>query len=653
MDQSEPQLPGKQSDTTGPPSDSDTTGQSSVSDLEEGQLGDMNTSDYIGELLSGIHAPVTRPEEPIIVEGASFDLPEGSASGKDEPNNLPEPSSSGEGASVDLAKESLSFESAPVHNSQPLPIELPEESVSIESAPIDLADGSDSHLHKYHPINSQSIVSAVPQETFSPDIATGAPSSLSPSSNGDGAPIEFPEGSPNEVGTFIDLLIRSHSAVGALLDILKGSQSAVSALISIFQSSPFSEVDALIDLIKGSTSEVSALIDLIKESPSMECAPVEQPNGLPGEDRRIGMTVDIPDCTQNIEVVPIDLPERSASAVMRAPVKPVKEEVTMELNDSNIDGEGAKANKSPDDDIEMEISDDLLKEAPLKCICTNCVRREGKKETLSNPCDEKLTCSTCSMTFVIKEELESHQIIHSEKHRYKCILCNVHAYIQKIYFIRHLTKGHGLEIDEEGTTLKSRGWKCHDCQINSESYGKFIEHQQSHSSKCVICGSTSYQQIRDLRQHMARDHGIELKKLNKRNYQGIMHTGTMDADPKNEAKEEVLCPLCGQMYATKISLWKHMKKQHNDYRYNQITETNDRILCNLCGRTYASRDSLLVHKENTHKDYHRNQAARHKSGLLCQACGLSYSSISSLKTHIRNEHKGCDQNLMSGFNGIQ
>ncbi len=205
------------------------------------------------------------------------------------------------------------------------------------------------------------------------------------------------------------------------------------------------------------------------------------------------------------------------------------------------------------------------------------------------------------------------------------------------------------KLQNQGCSDVNQNHKDVNMQILNE---EIIKNQHSNSYKCVVCRSVSFQQKSDLRKHLVNKHGIVLRKRKKgdcqgaaqniwTNSKGVGNRRKAQAKSKMEkVKDQILCPICGVLYPSKVSLLKHMKKTHTEHHNKQYIGSKDSAQCNLCGQLYSSRSSLVVHMENTHKDYHRSQTVRTEGKFLCGRCGLCYSSVSSLKTHVRNEHKG-------------
>ncbi len=590
-------------------------------DLPEGSLSAEGTLSAEGSLSA---EGLLSAKGSLSAQGAPDNLPDQSSIGEHEPVDLDGVSSYSDTAPTDPSEKSPKEVNEPVGPSQKqptrekcAPVDLNKESFDIESAPVDLYKGA-------------CDVETTPVDHSNHSDEVASESAHADQSQTDGVPgdghINLPERSPSEVIKLINLINRSVSVASALLDLLKGSPHAVSALIELLEMSPPSEVTALIHLIEGSTSEMSALIELVRKPPGAEKATVVE--AIPRDLLRGSVYSEsgarVCELLLNMNETPTDsntAPRGSSERLNRA-LPDIKANVA-DLNDGTFGVlEDRRTQKLLDTDIKMEISDGqdrsetvigensfavqkerpgdpwntlgqtVTNEATLKCTCALCIRLDGMKETKMDGtvCGE-IACPSCHLKFQFKKQLEAHQIMHSSLHPYKCTVCYAHAYRKKISLMGHIRKWHGTKNDAKGILLKRMKRKYKGNSYFSMEQGKALE--------------------------KSKDSGI---------------------------KSSVLCPLCASIYPSKISLWRHMKKQHRKHVDEKIKGHKGSVRCNLCEHWFSTKSSLLVHLENTHRDHHKNKGTVDNNGILCQQCGLCYSNMSSLKTHVRNEHKGPQKN---------
>lgn len=80
--------------------------------------------------------------------------------------------------------------------------------------------------------------------------------------------------------------------------------------------------------------------------------------------------------------------------------------------------------------------------------------------------------------------------------------------------------------------------------------------------------------------------------------------------------EELQCPYCMKMFATKCGLRDHVKKHEGDFRYR----------CNICAKGFQMND---------HFEGHMNSHMGHRP-YCCNYCGRNFSYKGSLTSHAKN-----------------
>ena len=222
---------------------------------------------------------------------------------------------------------------------------------------------------------------------------------------------------------------------------------------------------------------------------------------------------------------------------------------------------------------------------------------DGKGRAKTAFKDRSYACEECGESFLFKYKLKMH--INS-KHLndagqsaddFTCGECGCKlGSLPGLTF--HMRKHHNKSL----TYRKSIEYLCSDCGFMAPSNKKLREHQEAHcgsSSKpkvqCEVCGKTVLK--------------VSLK----------MHKVKMHSDFKEQ------CDRCGERYATKTDLLRHINVVHL------------RILlysCPVCGDRFPTSDSLRYHKVKAHE----------KPSFYCQVCGKCYKRVGELNTHIKRAH---------------
>lgn len=222
---------------------------------------------------------------------------------------------------------------------------------------------------------------------------------------------------------------------------------------------------------------------------------------------------------------------------------------------------------------------------------------EGKGRTKTAFKDRSYDCEECGEKFLFKYKLKMH--INSKHlndagknaNDFTCGECGCKlGSLPGLTF--HMRKHHNKSL----TYRKTTEYLCSDCGFLAASNKKLKEHHESHcgsSSKpkvqCEICGKTVLK--------------VSLK----------MHKIKMHSDFKEQ------CDRCGERYATKTDLLRHINVVHL------------RILlysCRYCNERFPTSDALRYHRVKVHE----------KPSFFCQICGKCYKRVGELNTHIKRAH---------------
>ncbi|XP_037797729.1 zinc finger protein 62 homolog [Penaeus monodon] len=222
---------------------------------------------------------------------------------------------------------------------------------------------------------------------------------------------------------------------------------------------------------------------------------------------------------------------------------------------------------------------------------------EGKGRAKTAFKDRTYACEECGETFLFKYKLKMH--INSKHlndagqnaNDFTCGECGCKlGSLPGLTF--HMRKHHNKSL----TYRKTTEYLCSDCGFMAPSNKKLREHQEAHCGsstkpkvQCEICGKTVLK--------------VSLK----------MHKVKMHSEFKEQ------CDRCGERYATKTDLLRHINVVHlRILLYN----------CQYCGERFATSDALRYHRVKMHE----------KPSFYCQICGKCYKRVGELNTHIKRAH---------------
>ncbi len=254
-------------------------------------------------------------------------------------------------------------------------------------------------------------------------------------------------------------------------------------------------------------------------------------------------------------------------------------------------------------------------------------------------------CTTCGKTFRTNASLVKHREIHEEIAS-ACDLCG------KIYKNERALKQHLRRHEVQGSF---RCCTCHEVFDDKDTLKTHTVDCKPESDsifECTECCKT-FSVKRNYKAHMRKFHGVGSSIL-----------------------ENARCPVCDQMFATRVHLVRHLDDKHSDYKPQQCdkcprtfalkfqlnnhtrrkhgnpiycpicgksfmlgarlrdhltTHTDDRpFACELCGSTFKTQNTLTQHINWVHKSHVR---------VECDICEKSFCNKESLKQHMKKRHK--------------
>ncbi len=248
-------------------------------------------------------------------------------------------------------------------------------------------------------------------------------------------------------------------------------------------------------------------------------------------------------------------------------------------------------------------------------------------------------CEVCGKEFGFQSHLNDHKTCHINARPFSCGQCDS-MFKNRRELARHIRYKHdkirnhscqhcGKAFSDKkdlhyhiATHTGAAQHKCDICQKAFIQLGGLIRHKVTHtrerSWKCTMCKST-FMDSSVLRRHVMKIHKMtySIKK-------GIHPLCADDKSlaGKTELGSNVPCDLCGQSYASKQSLTKHVNKVHKGL----IPPKN--IMCDFCGKAFAYQSHLSEHMLS-----HASTRP-----FLCTQCGDTFKRSQHLKRHIQYKH---------------
>lgn len=222
---------------------------------------------------------------------------------------------------------------------------------------------------------------------------------------------------------------------------------------------------------------------------------------------------------------------------------------------------------------------------------------DGKGRAKAAFKDKSYICEECGDTFLFKYKLKMH--INSKHlndtgksaNDFTCGECGSKlGSLPGLTF--HMRKHHDKVLNYKRNTE----YLCSDCGYLATSSKKLKEHQAAH------CGYTAKEQVQ------CEICGKTVLKVSLKMHRVKMHS---------EFKEQ--CDRCGERYATKTDLLKHINVVH----LNILLYT-----CKQCGEKFHTSDALRYHRVKVHE----------KPSFFCHICSKSYKRVGELNTHVKRAH---------------
>jgi Drought induced 19 protein (Di19), zinc-binding len=198
-------------------------------------------------------------------------------------------------------------------------------------------------------------------------------------------------------------------------------------------------------------------------------------------------------------------------------------------------------------------------------------------------------CAVCKETYIDREELKEHLIVHK---KYKCKTCRKLFY-KYIYLLKHLTNAH----------RPSANLTCEICKAVFSKKYCLDQHMFLHADK--------------------KHFKCSFAECGKR----FQHVNTMLTHERIHYKENrKKCPDCGKM-VTRLST--HAATHRLDLRHS----------CVECDKSYATVYALRTHMQNKHSDT--------ETGVICTVCELYFVGKKRMEfsNHMKTHQKAQADNV--------
>ncbi|XP_040022211.2 zinc finger protein 1035 [Gasterosteus aculeatus] len=322
-----------------------------------------------------------------------------------------------------------------------------------------------------------------------------------------------------------------------------------------------------------------------------------------------------------------------------------------------------------------------MSSAPLQHHLSNI-----KKEPLDESCDKpfsdgddlidtapeskvpnSLSCQDCNVSFANKAGLTSHLRVHSIGHPYNCKTCK-RGFWNKWLLHNHKRKCRFGHISKRRTTQPLHvPLKAEIDFVLNDSVLVFKEASESSGTGVLQTNFSCKDEVTDKSADNSEGEPVQRSSSNEKKavqYQcsecdksftdGLMLISHLeDHGRQDQAKKRNACIECGQVFANRGNLARHMKTHDDDGKFScpecyksfksqsevdihQYThDPNRSFTCRLCNQGFQKRQSLCDHYKEDHPD----------DMFTCRFCSKVYSVKKSLARHYRRWHREEQRNL--------
>ncbi|XP_028435315.1 zinc finger protein 1035 [Perca flavescens] len=313
-----------------------------------------------------------------------------------------------------------------------------------------------------------------------------------------------------------------------------------------------------------------------------------------------------------------------------------------------------------------------IKEEPLDESCdeplsdaANLICKLDK--SLDSEIPNKFSCPECNMSFTNKAGLTGHLRVHTMKCPFNCKICN-RGFWNKSLLRNHNRKCRFGRISERSTTQPLEvPLKAQIDFVLNDSVLVFKDSSTSTGTGVLQTNFSHKDDLMDESPQNAEENQVQSSSSKEKKavqYQcsecdqsftdGLMLISHLEDHGRQEqAKKRNSCIKCGQVFASKGNLQRHMKLHENNRKYScpdcskvvytqsdlEIHRTchdgNRPFACKLCNYRFWTRPSLCNHYREEHPD----------DAFTCRFCNKAYSVKKSLARHYRRWHQKEQQDL--------
>ena len=230
------------------------------------------------------------------------------------------------------------------------------------------------------------------------------------------------------------------------------------------------------------------------------------------------------------------------------------------------------------------------------CGCCYEKRKELIAHIVNEHHDKLLKCSSCPKSFALYKSLKVHLMACHSQEMFNCRRCDM-KFVTLSRLQRH------IRIDHLGRPIKVVKTKPYGCTF----CGKMFQTKQ------ILDGHTNQHHL-NVRPYKCSKCGIDFAYIN--NFK--MHERT--------CVKSLICELCGENFATKITLGEHQKTVHNIVLDTTIDVNKPEYVCDHCNKEFPTELSLKCHLA-------RVGSAAQRSSVLCDICGKECKKAAGLTMH--------------------